>query len=107
MQAQPCPARALSHALSRTGLYRYFLKKAHDEAELERLRREAGLGGALRTVITKNRNMRGLTVMEVAEAQPYRDPVLDAGHDALLTQRVHKAVARFDEMMRAAKGGQA
>lgn len=88
-------------------MYQYFLKKARDEAELERLRREAGLGGTLRGVISKNRNMRGLTVIETAEAQPYRDPAVDAGADALLTQRVHKAIARFDDMMRAAKGGAA
>ena len=88
-------------------MYRFFLKKARDEAEMDRLRREAGVGGMLRGVISKNRNMRGLTVIEAAEAQPYRDPAVDAGQDALLTQRVHKAIGRFDDMMRAAKGGQA
>ena len=64
------------------------------------MRKEAGLGGTLRKTIEHMPALKAKpSVTEMAETKPFRDPVADAGEDALLTQKVHAAIARMDAMM--------
>jgi hypothetical protein len=81
-------------------VYRYLLHTAWEASERERLRKEAGLGGAVRRTIEKLPVVKNKpSIMETAEAKPYRDPAVDAGDDAMLTHKVHAALARMDAMM--------
>jgi len=85
------------------GVYQYLLKRAADQAQVEQQRLEAGVGGALRSVISKTRSVRGLSVVDVEENKPYRDPAVDTGRDSLLATRVHKAVYRMEQLMKGQK----
>lgn len=94
-------ASAQGFASDAAGLAAYLQHEADAVAELDRQRREGGLGGLLRRTADALPALRGkATTAEIAAARPYRDPVYEAGEGSLLTARVHAAQARMDAAMR-------
>lgn len=86
------------------GIYRFLQAQASAAAEHERNRREAGLGGAMRRTLDTMTALRDkASVVEVAQAKPFRDPALDAGENSLLTAKVHAAIARIEALSRGGK----
>ncbi len=77
------------------GLNAYLQKQVEAEAELERDKRESGLGGALRRAAATSAVLRSkATTIEAASRRPFRDPAIETGDDSLLSRKLREATAR-------------
>ena len=88
-------ARADGFATDAAGLHAFLQKTVEAEAEIERERRDAGLGGLLRRTAAASTALRAkATTVEVASRKPFRDPAWDTGDDSLLARKVRETAAR-------------
>ncbi len=88
-------AEQAGYATDTHGLYTYLMTAAEKEQEVERQRRETGLGGALRRTAQKSAVLRNKpTTMEAAMMKGYRDPGQELGEDSLLTRKLREAQAK-------------
>ena len=77
------------------GLHAFLQKQVEEEAEIERDKRETGLGGALRRAAASSAVLRSkATTVEAAARRPFRDPAVDTGDNSLLARKVREATAR-------------
>jgi hypothetical protein len=75
-----------------SGLFGYLSKTAAEEEELEREKRNSGLGGLLRRSAVESPLLRTkATTYEAAGTRSYRDPGVELGEDSLLTKKVREA----------------
>lgn len=90
-----------------SGIYNVVRQIAAEGVEMERMRRETGLGGALRKTVDRIPTLKGKgTVLEMAESKIYRDPAVDAGtDDTLLARKVHAAVKPMEDALRQMRRG--
>lgn len=80
---------------SAEGLHAFLQKQVEEEAEIERDKRETGLGGALRRAAASSAVLRSkATTVEAAARRPFRDPAVDTGDNSLLARKVREATAR-------------
>ena len=94
-------AAALGFSSDAAGLAAYLQHEADVIAQLDRERREAGLGGLVRRIVDSTPVLRGkAATADIAASRPFRDPAYELGWDSLLAQRVAAANARMDAAMR-------
>lgn len=81
-----------------SGLYMYLQQEAADQVERERLRRETGLGGAVRKTVDRTGVLRGkLVPSEAAQMRPFRDPTIELGEDSILARKVREAANKLQQ----------
>jgi hypothetical protein len=78
------------------GIYQYLVSSAEREAEIERGRKESGLGGFMRRLATTSKVLRGkTTTSEAVMMRPFRDPAFDISEDSLLVEKWRDAAAKM------------
>jgi hypothetical protein len=78
------------------GLYSYLLHAAEEQQQVERERREGGLGGMLRRTVQNSTVLRNkATTAEAAMLKGYRDPAQELGEDSLLTRKLRDMQAKM------------
>jgi hypothetical protein len=78
------------------GLYSYLNFAAEQEVAQEKARRESGLGGFFRRLLSNSGVLRGsLTTVETNSCRNFRDPAYDLDEDSILASKWKAAAGRM------------